>query len=89
MGIKGDVLIFLLDLSSPLHLQVMRLAEDQISNGVQNLGLVTPAGTNVNERAYHIVQLICVAVQLLTWAVNDERGKSKISLSLSPSLLLV
>jgi hypothetical protein len=53
----------------------MRLAEDQISGGVRDLSLVTPAGTNVNERAYHIVQLICVAVQLLTWAVSEEHGE--------------
>ena len=62
------------DLSGSLHVQVMKLAEDQISNGVRELGLVTPAGTNVNERAYHIVQVICVAVQLLTWAVRDDKG---------------
>lgn len=64
------------DLSGPLHVQVMRLAEDQISSGVRDLSLVTPAGTNVNERAYHIVQLICVAVQLLTWAVSEEHGEA-------------
>lgn len=63
-------------MSGPLHVQVMRLAEDQISNGVRDLGLVTLVGTNVNERAYHIVQLICVAVQLLTWAVTGEPGES-------------
>ena len=66
------------DLSGPLHVQVMRLAEDQISSGVRDLSLVTPAGTNVNERAYHIVQLICVAVQLLTWAVSEDRGKEMV-----------
>ena len=63
-------------MSGPLHVQVMRLAEDQISGGVRDLSLVTPAGTNVNERAYHIVQLICVAVQLLTWAVSEEHGQA-------------
>ena len=75
----------------------MRLAEDQISSGVQDLSVVTPAGTNVNERAYHIVQLICVAVQLLTWAVAEDKGElvglslwlcTVSSLSLSPSLSL-
>ena len=66
------------DLSGPLHVQVMRLAEDQISSGVRDLSLVTPAGTNVNERAYHIVQLICVAVQLLTWAVSEDRDKEMV-----------
>ena len=63
-------------MSGPLHVQVMRLAEDQISGGVRDLSLVTPAATNVNERAYHIVQLICVAVQLLTWAVSEEQGQA-------------
>ena len=62
-------------LNGTLRVQIMRLAEDQITNGVRDLSLVTPAGTNVNERAYHIVQLICVAVHLLTWAVAEEKGR--------------
>ena len=63
-------------MSGSLRVRVMKLAEDQISGGVRELSLATPVGTNVNERAYHIVQLICVAVQLLTWAVSEEQGEA-------------
>lgn len=68
-------------MSGSLRVQVMKLADDQISNGVRDLSVATPAGTNVNERAYHIVQLICVAVQLLTWAVSEEHGQGDGSLA--------
>ena len=69
----STVVYSLTDLGLAVCAQVLKLAENQISNGVNALSHVSPAGGN--EKAYHIVQVICVSVELLVWAVNEDTGE--------------
>lgn len=48
------------------------MAESQISEGVNEFGTLAVAGSN--ERAFHIIKVICIAVENLIWAVNNEKG---------------
>jgi len=52
--------------------RVLRLAESQITNGVNELSTVAPTGCN--EKAFNIIKVVCVAVENLTWAVQSEKG---------------
>ncbi len=49
---------------------VYRLAEDRIKSGVQDLGTVA-----AGEKAFHVVQVMSIAVELLVWAVPDDAGE--------------
>ena len=55
--------------------QVLKLADNQITTGVSELSIVGSSGSN--ERAFHIIKVICVAVENLVWAVKSDRGQSK------------
>ncbi len=52
--------------------QVLKLADGQITAGVNELGTASPTGSN--ERAFHIIKVICVAVDNLVWAVKTDKG---------------
>lgn len=60
------------DHSEETRMKVYKLAESCISGGVQELGAVAKVGAN--ERAFHIVEVMSKAVQLLVWAVQEESG---------------
>lgn len=49
---------------------VYKLAEERIKSGVQDLGMV-----GAGEKAFHVVQVMSVAVELLVWAVPDDAGE--------------
>ena len=53
--------------------QVLKLADGQITAGVNELGTASPGGSN--ERAFHIIKVICVAVDNLVWAVKTDKGE--------------
>ncbi len=46
-----------------------KLAERRIIAGVQDLSSVA------NERAFHVVQVMSVAVEILVWAAQEDIGK--------------
>ena len=50
-----------------------KLVEKIILVGVQELGVLT--GFNVKE--FHMVQVMCVAVELLVWAVQGDSGEHR------------
>ncbi len=62
------------DLGGSVRSELFKLADSQITVGVNDLhvGLATPTGTN--ERAFHITKVICVAVDNLVWAVQSDKG---------------
>lgn len=60
------------ELSDELRGEVYKLVEKYIHVGVLELGSVK--GCN-NEKAFHMVQVMCVAVELLVWAVQEDSGE--------------
>ena len=52
---------------------VYKLAEERVNTGVHDLGSGAAVGTN--EKAFHIIQVMSVAVELLVWAVQEESGE--------------
>lgn len=57
--------------SEELRGQVYKLVENSITVGVQDLSSVKGS----NEKAFYIVQVMCVAVELLVWAVQGDSGE--------------
>jgi len=51
---------------------VLKLSETHITTGVHDLS--TGALSGGNERAFHIVRIISIAVELLVWAVKEDTG---------------
>ena len=49
---------------------VYRLADQRMKDGVHELGV----SLGTNEKAFHVVQVLSVAVELLVWAVQDDAG---------------
>ena len=56
-----------------IRLQVHKLSENLITTGVHELGVISPEGAM--ERAFHVVQMISVAVELLVWAAWEDTGE--------------
>ena len=50
---------------------VYLLAEERLKLGIHDLG----ASVGTNEKAFHVVQVLSVTVELLVWAVGDEAGE--------------
>ena len=65
-------LLFPTDLGTAVRVQVMKLAEGQITSGVRDLSSGPSSGAT--ERALHIMRAISAAVELLVWAVNEDTG---------------
>ena len=61
------------DLGNTVRLQMLKMAGNHISVGVHELSTVSPVGAN--EKAFHIIKVICVAVESLVWAVKSESGE--------------
>jgi len=59
---------------------VYQLVERCITEGVNGLGSVRGG----NEKAFHMVQVMCVAVELLVWAVDGDAGQSAFPLLFLP-----
>jgi hypothetical protein len=55
---------------------VYQLADERMKFGVQDFS-ASLGGTN--EKAFHVVQVLSVAVELLVWAVQGEAGESRTS----------
>lgn len=60
------------DLGAFARSEVHKLADGQITVGVSDLGTTTPTGSN--EKAFHIIKVICVAIDNLVWAVETDKG---------------
>lgn len=54
--------------SEEVRMAVYAIADERMKSGVQELG----ASMGNIERAYHVVQVLSVAVDLLVWAVRDD-----------------
>ena len=60
------------DLDPSVRIKVLKLSETHITTGVHDLS--TGAVSGGNERAFHIVKVISIAVELLVWAVKEDTG---------------
>lgn len=53
--------------------QVLKLAEDLITGGARELSSGGPSSA-ANEKAIHIIRSMGAAVELFTWAVEEDAG---------------
>ena len=65
-----------------------RLAEERITSGVRDLSSNSSL-QGANEKVFHVVQVMSVAVELMVWAVPTQQGDAgKGSSSPGPSPIL-
>ena len=74
MGVAGLLICMFYHFTEPIencYKKVYHLVERCITESVSGLG----GARGGNEKAFHMVQVMCVAVELLVWAVDGDTGE--------------